>query len=158
MNFNDLQFQSTRPQGARRARPVSEQFRTIVSIHAPARGATYRAVMARRSSYVFQSTRPQGARPLPALARYWSETFQSTRPQGARRHNRQQSHGYARFNPRARKGRDQIQPQRQPVPFQVSIHAPARGATSGLRENHGNAFVSIHAPARGATRRPGSNH
>ena len=33
----------------------------------------------------------------------------------------------------------------------VSIHAPARGATEGGKETAGISVVSIHAPARGAT-------
>ena len=35
----------------------------------------------------------------------------------------------------------------------VSIHAPARGATTLADQSDGLVFVSIHAPARGATRR-----
>ena len=36
----------------------------------------------------------------------------------------------------------------------VSIHAPARGATSSIKRAKSSWPVSIHAPARGATRRP----
>jgi len=36
----------------------------------------------------------------------------------------------------------------------VSIHAPAWGATGGLRLGVGCALVSIHAPAWGATPKP----
>ena len=35
----------------------------------------------------------------------------------------------------------------------VSIHAPARGATSATRASYSSLSVSIHAPARGATQR-----
>ena len=35
--------------------------------------------------------------------------------------------------------------------IEVSIHAPARGATSTLALWHDQLKVSIHAPARGAT-------
>ena len=38
-----------------------------------------------------------------------------------------------------------------PWPPKVSIHAPARGATSGLSFEYRYQLVSIHAPARGAT-------
>ena len=78
------------------------QRRERVSIHAPARGATRRLV----SSYgLFQSTRPRGAR----RARLPRRTATC-------------------FNPRAREGRDGVH---QGVPAHVvSIHAPARGATS----------------------------
>ena len=58
--------------------------------------------------------------------------FQSTRPHGARHAIRQQT---ARA-------------------LNVSIHAPARGATLPSRPCHLRNHVSIHAPARGATRPP----
>ena len=37
------------------------------------------------------------------------------------------------------------------LPQGISIHAPARGATSKNLENGGRIKISIHAPARGAT-------
>ncbi len=54
------------------------------------------------------------------------------------------------FNPRAREGRD------TPISSQitgadVSIHAPARGATFHDGVLYDSISVSIHAPARGAT-------
>ena len=55
-----------------------------------------------------------------------------------------------RFNPRAREGRDDG----QGVPSarrDVSIHAPARGATADATVVAAALDVSIHAPARGAT-------
>ena len=76
--------------------------------------------------------------------------FQFTRPQGARRRRSSRGTRGARFNSRARKGRDgRRQSSCKVVPG--SIHAPARGATSKpLRVDH-RLHVSIHAPARGAT-------
>ena len=56
----------------------------------------------------FQSTRPRGARPMRSTARAAMKPFQSTRPRGARR---EKGHG-------CRSGCD------------VSIHAPAWGATT----------------------------
>ena len=54
------------------------------------------------------------------------------------------------FNPRARAGRDRpLGPEAHRR--QVSIHAPARGATKQMRQVPKQADVSIHAPARGAT-------
>ena len=82
-----------------------------------------------------------------------------------------------RFNPRTREGCDALDPPR-PVADQVSIHAPARGATDsefadahyltfqsthprGVRQEREEFVlprdeVSIHAPARGATIDPGA--
>ncbi len=121
-----------------------------VSIHAPARGATYRRVCPLRRQE-FQSTRPRGARQAwevlsmtkcvsihaPArgatckqISHMTAPRFQSTRPRGARR----KLSGDA-------------------CEFCVSIHAPARGATPVPIEQTPDAPVSIHAPARGATSR-----
>ena len=120
-------FQSTRPRGARlcfggfcglfrRFNPRARAGRDweihsssddlAVSIHAPARGATVNSAMLMRSPK-FQSTRPRGARPgvLPG------QVF----PAG--------------FNPRARAGRD-VCSSSTSLSSGVSIHAPARGATS----------------------------
>ncbi len=185
-------FQSTRPRGARprqttedraplcfnpRAREGRDAFtsadlgQSIVSIHAPARGAT-KSGSSRRRMKSFQSTRPRGARPGIDPNLLSESLFQSTRPRGARP-------GYgAVFD----------------SPSEVSIHAPARGATKagtdaydavmfqstrprGARQTYAvvpitrgefqstrprgarlmrsatlpECHVSIHAPARGAT-------
>ncbi len=58
-----------------------------------------------------------------------------------------QNHG---FNPRARAGRDAETGCRNQA-AQVSIHAPARGATNRRVMVTDKETVSIHAPARGAT-------
>ena len=81
----------------------------LVSIHAPARGAT---------GMVFASY-------------LWRE-FQSTRPRGARLSIFEIFYDLKSFNPRAREGRD---PSFLVARFQhgVSIHAPARGATKYQR-------------------------
>ena len=104
-------FQSTRPRGARPKKSPEAQKQFEVSIHAPARGATRRPVGIRYSTTRFQSTRPRGARRASRRKQQHNTTFQSTRPRGAR-----------------------------PDIFEfvrckviVSIHAPARGATSYYR-------------------------
>ena len=124
---------------------------------------------------LFQSTRPHGARlALDKDAVIWTMGFQSTRPHGARPRWRScQEHNRNSFNPRARMGRDRIgwlvnqknaefqstrphgarhQQQRAELLSQaVSIHAPAWGATSFIKEKLDPPKVSIHAPAWGAT-------
>ena len=119
-----------------------------VSIHAPARGATrdpdgkpttksfnsraregrdlarhYVAVRTKK----FQFTRPRGARLRQAARRPAPPRFQFTRPRGAR-HVRGRP-------PLARVG--------------VSIHAPARGATSGISHTSGKGAFQFTRP-RGA--------
>ena len=61
VKFTQPSFQSTRPHGARPSSPTEIPKPEIVSIHAPARGATYIRYKC-RSYFGFQSTRPHGAR------------------------------------------------------------------------------------------------
>ena len=144
-------FQSTRPRGAR------HHYRRFffdvqhVSIHAPAWGATHRDEFGKvlltgfnprarvgrdisqwRFEYCvlqFQSTRPRGARRASSSRAPSAVSFQSTRPRGAR----------------LALDRDSVQA------LQVSIHAPAWGATLAGDVQPAEWFVSIHAPAWGAT-------
>ena len=58
----------------------------------------------------------------------------------------------ARFNSRARVGRDPLQTVTHLVVV-VSIHAPAWGATESAESAERFVMVSIHAPAWGATRK-----
>ena len=79
----DAQFQSTRPRGARLLAVAALVRLYLVSIHAPAWGATP-APCITRSGIVFQSTRPRGARQYSKDRRDFNISFQSTRPRGAR--------------------------------------------------------------------------
>jgi len=77
-------FQSTRPRGARHGVHNCRPLDRVVSIHAPAWGATG---MPEEDQWkpLFQSTRPRGAR-LEKVNQASSDVkFQSTRPRGARR-------------------------------------------------------------------------
>jgi len=96
-------FQSTRPRGARLSLDESlQQF--IVSIHAPAGGATIsRRFMCRLFCF---NPRARGGRDIRAWLLPGIDLFQSTRPRGARQFNTSK-----KFS------------------FPVSIHAPAGGAT-----------------------------
>ncbi len=174
-----FEFQSTRPRGARRGMCCGKYWRHTVSIHAPAWGATEvdRIFLVGRQ---FQSTRPRGARPQIALVTANGLTFQSTRPRGARLLGRTEAIGEAaRFNPRARVGRD-VAKRGIRAYTEVSIHAPAWGATAPLPEGglvlmfqstrprgarrlplwtqKRFPSVSIHAPAWGATPASSSWH
>ena len=103
-------FQSTRPRGARRVMRPEDFVSEMVSIHAPAWGATYIFTAAQRACFKFQSTRPRGARPFARVSFSIFRKFQSTRPRGARLSNLTAD----AFNDA------------------VSIHAPAWGATSAV--------------------------
>ena len=60
------------------------------------------------------------------------------------------------FNPRSRMGSDVIYADRC-VTNDISIHAPAWGATMSARRSTKTAHISIHAPAWGATSGSGSS-
>ena len=142
-------FQSTHPHGVRHLSVHCMQMDVRVSIHAPARGATQddkriaviddvsihapaRGATSSTSRTnlptMFQSTHPHGVR----RGRKWICSglmeFQSTHPHGVRQKIIEPiKHRYS-FNPRTRTGCDVT----LPIVGQdreVSIHAPARGAT-----------------------------
>ena len=121
-----------------------------ISIHAPARGATYlRAPVyhfhsnfnprSREGSDIFygvpafrgvlfQSTLPRGERRHIGVNVLFHDLFQSTLPRGERPreiHPHQSEHN---FNPRSREGSD-IDRNVCRCVYRISIHAPARGAT-----------------------------
>ena len=79
-----VEFQSTLPHGERPKPNVGESTLDVVSIHAPARGATRRAMSAASKLVVFQSTLPHGERLNDA----------------------RQDLDRVRFNPRSRTGSD----------------------------------------------------
>ena len=143
------EFQFTRPQGARpldqrnplesrrcfnsRARKgrdkeeLGKGDEKMVSIHAPARGATCASRTHCRSCRRFNSRARKG-RDRQFRQRTKGLQFQFTRPQGARRTIAVTIGAALCLNSRARKGRDLVADSER---FRdvVSIHAPARGAT-----------------------------
>ena len=122
-----LGFLSTRPRGARRSDRRPRRPRPVVSIHAPAWGATFaRTCMPPKVSVSIHA---------PA----WGATLSSSRSISA----------LLCFYPRARVGRDDWALEMRGM-LRVSIHAPAWGATQ-LRTIGSPTIVSIHAPAWGAT-------
>ncbi len=160
---------------ARAGRDHLQQFRLLdagVSIHAPARGATPSRPPRRPAEWCFNPRARAGRDNANRERNVSARTFQSTRPRGARPF-RTSRRDRRCFNPRARAGRD-VRRQPGAAHGDVSIHAPARGATSracrrrcstarfnpraraGRDQRHHAGLlallaVSIHAPARGAT-------
>ena len=101
--------------------------------------------------WTFQSTLPRRERLILLSIFPSSSRFQSTLP----RRERQLFHadpGWNRrnFNPRSREGSDMRPHVFADIP-DISIHAPAKGATSLLGQKIDRDEISIHAPAKGAT-------
>ena len=79
----------------------------MISIHAPAKGATACCAVVPNTDAIFQSTLPRRERRLSRLSPYLSKSFQSTLPRRERR---------------GQKGLTMVR-------ITISIHAPAKGAT-----------------------------
>ena len=127
------------------------------------------------ASVLFQSTPPRRGRRIAVIGRSSTDGF-NPRPREGGDHRRREPAATLRcFNPRPREGGDAV-PSAVSLRFDVSIHAPAKGATmrGWLHPSGVTAFqstpprrgrrrswldslrltrVSIHAPAKGATLR-----
>ena len=144
----------------------------MVSIHAPARGATYldrlpihhhgvsihaprgvrqSALGAYEKVYQFQFTHPRGVRPGRNPAAIKVIMFQFTHPRGVRPTPAPQRSGISCFNSRTREGcdLDTRAVGRTDVVFQFTHPRGVRLTSVSASEPSPN--VSIHAPARGAT-------
>ncbi len=101
----------------------------LISIHAPARGATSMAAMGTTLGNGFQSTLPRGERLVkPCCLKY---PFN--------------------FNPRSREGSD-AEKRRGNCMAKVNFNPRSREGSDGMTAGYGmQAAISIHAPARGAT-------
>jgi len=174
-------FQSARPRGARRNLPRDSDHGRVVSIRAPAWGATPSSPRHPHAARVsirapawgatphtrpldphgeFQSARPRGARrpetePASAVIK-----FQSARPRGARLEIQRLAGGQRQVSIRAPAwGATRDGSSTSMSPFLVSIRAPAWGATrDGSSTSMSPFLVSIRAPAWGTTHGPQGRH
>ena len=126
-------FQSTLPRGERLHSPYFEI--SSYNFNPRSREGSDSAVLALVPiSSQFQSTLPRGERRIKTVFSFFQIPFQSTLPRGERR----------TVTIADRDGN------------KISIHAPARGATSHIPCIILFHFISIHAPARGATLKNGN--
>ena len=141
------------PRRVRHDVPAAPEAGLIVSIHAPAWGATTRGMFP-IVSFGFQSTHPRGVRRIrPSDARLQLPVSIHAPAWGATRRPWRLRCGLPCFNPRTRVGCDGLLGNVGGQVAVVSIHAPAWGATWWpWRRHHHRKRVSIHAPAWGATR------
>ena len=125
-----IEFQSTLPRGERRT-DCRLATLELVSIHAPARGATARSTRSERLRGCVSIHAPaRGATSRFRLRLSTLREFQSTLPRGERPIvHRALRIDYQCFNPRSRAGSDDDARRNVPRVSTVSIHAPARGAT-----------------------------
>ena len=146
-------------------------WQTFISIHAPARGATQVRHTNSRKMFISIHAPARGAT-YGQYLKTVTEKFQSTLPREERLYIAPSRYSTTDFNPRSRE-RSDAETGKADLSQSISIHAPARGATSWprsiittsdyfnprSRERSDVALditiayvaISIHAPARGAT-------
>ena len=172
----DKQFQSTHPRGVRQAKIDQGTNLELVSIHAPAWGATSKRVCPKRHTLVSIHAPAWGATTDGSTVTEKRCLFQSTHPRGVRRKSLPKSCTLVMclFQSTHPRGVRLLVAVVVPVTTFVSIHAPAWGATcavpsftyhsGGFQSTHPRGvrhelrqacemagLVSIHAPAWGAT-------
>ena len=147
----DTWFQSTHPHGVRlQGRRGIRYTSRFQSTHP--HGVRLLLKMYHLVLFLFQSTHPHGVRLCPSIVlcvgRWCFNPRTRTGCDLGQMFHIDRAFG---FNPRTRTGCD-ICDSEDDLPSTVSIHAPARGATSNkIVDVLTGEIVSIHAPARGAT-------
>ena len=122
-----------------------------ISIHAPARGATYLSNIILLMGGISIHAPARGATFWNQFKDVYSEIFQSTLPQGERRRCRSIRYALKIISIHApARGATVINVASDGGSY-ISIHAPARGATDSVNDFEFSSAISIHAPARGAT-------
>ena len=129
------------------------QYIFFISIHAPAWGATPLQIGAFEVSCDFNPRARVGRDSMSPMENMRGESFQSTRPRGARRRHgeRQRCRPQISIHAPAWGATIDVMLKMKAVFKQISIHAPAWGATGWRRSDGSGRRISIHAPAWGAT-------
>ena len=145
-----LGFQFTLPRGERHHfRPHQPRYH-LVSIHAPAWGAT-RVIDGAIGKVQVSIHAPAWGATTPRPPPRSRKRFQFTLPRGERRHRHASRLWHRQFQFTLPRGERPSPPPSSPTAPPVSIHAPAWGATAATLGGLGAHGVSIHAPAWGAT-------
>ena len=140
MSRDDLQFQSTHPRGVRQEHRALYGSRYVVSIHAPAWGATSLSCVVCGRMTVSIHAPAWGATRVLHLRAFAVGQFQSTHPRGVRPVKKRQVMIHSpRFNPRTRVGCDD--------PIQ---RTPQAGAGFNPRTRVGCDASGGHEPGRPA--------
>ena len=131
--------------------PLSSKFLLFISIHAPAKGATAAGIKTVQAE-AFQSTLPRRERLFPLHNKTRAQfNFNPRSREGSDATQIMHQTYDSYFNPRSREGSDNGGDSDCGGICQISIHAPAKGATLKIHSPSRVMVISIHAPAEGAT-------
>ena len=167
-----LQFQSTLPRGERPQFSLSQKVKEYFNPRSR-EGSDWYEIPAQTLSTQFQSTLPRGERRSCVVSPSGFWNFNPRSREGSDDMHAALDYELEHFNPRSREGSDTRQP-KNGLLILISIHAPARGATSTeafrnplrvlfqstlprgerlkqIEKELLAMVISIHAPARGAT-------
>ena len=143
-------FQSTLPQGERRQWGASAEMGVKISIHAPARGATDCRRLKSIQFAISIHAPARGATGLEDFIASITAYFNPRSRKGSDVPIRIPVQLQGNFNPRSRKGSDQLQELRQDL---IDYFNPRsrKGSDRYIQDDAAQMEISIHAPARGAT-------
>ena len=144
-------FQSTLPRRERQFYYRKNDVAFEISIHAPAKGATFGTRDKKRKNLLFQSTLPRRERPLENHEERIAKLISIHAPaKGATILSMPHHLISLNFNPRSREGSDT---ETERVKRQYSNFNPRsrEGSDFEYYSIKTNSFISIHAPAKGAT-------
>ena len=124
--------------------------RCYISIHAPAKGATIVSVLFSLGICISIHAPAKGATFPARFPMQSSWVFQSTLPRRERPCSRQSCRWCWSFQSTLPR-RERLDRHQRCRGLRISIHAPAKGATRVPSIQNGTLAISIHAPAKGAT-------
>ena len=122
-------FQSTLPRGERHRRATQNVPPQEISIHAPARGATICLIDSQLKEMISIHAPARGATSSSSYCKQSSSNFNPRSREGSDFHWTPFASSISYFNPRSREGSDGNHNENSDSAVQISIHAPARGAT-----------------------------
>ena len=126
-------FQSTLPRRERQGDKVVSSFKLQISIHAPAKGATNSEKTDKNLPWNFNPRSREGSDEFDSVYEFFKKAFQSTLPRRERPVSKKRIQIKAKFQstlPRRERRAPRLTIPNQP---QISIHAPAKGATVHAR-------------------------
>ena len=131
------------------AKTTSCRSSTFISIHAPAKGATKQEKLTDLLRH-FNPRSREGSDRIISHSLFTISYFNPRSREGSDTLRRLPGYVGGHFNPRSREGSDRDE--RRLADYAcISIHAPAKGATTKHEIERKLHNISIHAPAKGAT-------
>ena len=123
----------------------------VISIHAPAKGATALTLILQPSFNLFQSTLPRRERLYTSNQSYDCAHISIHAPAKGATRTRDGHRNAWRFQSTLPRRERRHLLHHLPIMSGISIHAPAKGATAKQVADLNGSLISIHAPAKGAT-------